>query len=110
MGRNAQNAVVAKLRVTGSTGAILGDVWNIATVVRNGAGDYTITYDEDIDATATAYALAPIVSGATSERFHRLTIAVNGSCQVLFENSSGTAIDTDFTFLAIGRPAVMPTT
>ena len=100
------NTVVAWGRVSSNA---LSDAFNVSSVVRNSAGNYTVT----LKATFTNAALVPVVSiayagaqptTAANVRFAATAPLVSNTAFNVFTNS-GTfvAADADFTFIVTGR-------
>lgn len=101
------NAIVAWGKVTGSTGAISAD-FGVASVVRNSAGNYTVT----LDATAASAAeLVPIAnaevdtapSSAATARLIWIDQQSTTQFGVYITNGNYAATDNDFTFIVTGR-------
>jgi hypothetical protein len=101
------NTVVAWGRVSGN--GTVSDGFNIASVVRNSAGNYTVTLNTSFSGTA----LVPVVSvsyiGAqptTAAAFRTASVnqlLSNTAFGVFINNGNFAAADADFTFIVTGR-------
>lgn len=101
----ANNAVTsgslikAFARIVGATG-VISQSQNIASVTRNGAGDYSIVIDRDF-AAATYGVLIGIENG--SRLMYRVNSKIAGSADVHIEDTAGTKTDpTAFTVAMLG--------
>lgn len=84
----------AYARVTGSSGA-LGDNHNIASVTRNGAGDYSISWDRDFN--SSTYAVLVSVEDNGSTLFDiKCNSKIAGSADIHVRDDTGTLVDPDF--------------
>jgi hypothetical protein len=100
------NTVVAWGRVSGN---VLTDKFNVASVVRNSAGNYTVT----LNTSFTGTALVPVVSvahiGAQPTTAASCRIASTGQLlsstafNVYINSGTFVAADADFTFVVTGR-------
>jgi len=100
------NTVVAWGRVSGNA---LADSFNVASVVRNSAGNYKVT----LNTTFSGVALVPVVSvayiGSQPTTAATLRIASTGQLlsstafNVYINNGTFAAADADFTFIVTGR-------
>lgn len=79
---------VAYVQLTGATGAIVQNV-NIASVTRNGAGDYQVVLGEAIDATECHTEITPIGTNVICHVVH----TSDTSKQLLCESDAGAATD-----------------
>lgn len=91
----------AFVRVTGATGAIVGDSFNIASVVRASAGVYNVTYTSAI----TSGNYASIVSLHGNIGFYETESIIAGSIQVRTFTTAGAAADRDFSLQILGEIA-----
>lgn len=89
--------------VTGGTGALGVNAANVASVVRNGAGDYTINLGTEIDPTERVVTIQPVNAAARTPTVQAETDA---SLQVLTWDAGGLAGDSDFHF-AVWRRSVV---
>jgi len=100
------NTVVAWGRVTGNT---LQDAFNVASVVRNSAGNYTVTLNTQFTGTALvptvsiAYIGAPPTTAATMRFASTGQNLSNTTFNVYSNNGTFAAADADFTFIVTGR-------
>lgn len=86
----------AKVDGTG-TAALSGTCANDMSLTDNGAGDYTLTYDD-------AFERAPevIVQMVTADLIASVAASAVGSCQILVTDTSGVATDGDFHVMILG--------
>lgn len=82
-------------------GAALGDSYNISGVVRNLAGDFTVSFDRDF--AAATYAVLVTVQDNAANLIWRVNGQAVGSCDVHFRTTAGVLTDPDaFAVLAFG--------
>jgi len=87
--------------VTAGGGATLGTNYNVASVTRNVAGDFTIAWDRDF-ANAT-YALIVTVEDNALTLISKVNSQAAGSADVYFLTTAGTKTDPDaFSVIAFG--------
>lgn len=79
--------------VTGGGGATLGQNYNIASVTRNGAGDFTVTIDRDF--AAATYAVVATVQDNGANLICRVNGQAVGSFDIHFRDLLGTLTDPD---------------
>ncbi|MGH8081594.1 MAG: glycosyl hydrolase family 28-related protein [Lysobacter sp.] len=87
----------AWVRFNGATGAILQS-FNVASITRNGAGNYTINYSRSLSAANNVYALT-LVGGPGSAYVANESA---GSVTVFSNNPSGNATDFQMTVAVLG--------
>ncbi len=92
---------VASLVHSNSAGSIQGaaDI-NIASIVKNGTGDYTVNFDRN-HGSATNYGINLTLDGGGAGQIAIGTVAI-GSVQVLTFDSSGVATDRGFRLTTFG--------
>lgn len=79
--------------VIGGGGASLGDNHNIASVTRNGAGDFTVTFDRDFG--GTNYAVVVTLQDNAAILVPAVNGQAAGSCDVHFHTVAGVLTDPD---------------
>ena len=102
------NSIVAWGKVSGGSGSISTNEFGVSSVVRNSAGNYTITVD--IAATASAN-LIPTANAevdaapnsAATMRFVTINQVSTNSFDVYITNGSFTPTDNDFVFMVTAR-------
>lgn len=104
----SDNSIVAWGKVTGGTGAVSTNEFGVTSVVRNSAGNYTVT----LDASATSAAnLIPIANAeldvapnsAATMRFVTINQSAGDTFDVYITNGSFTPTDNDFVFMVTAR-------
>ena len=105
--RHAQNAVVARANIDGvGAVSILGDHWNVASVVRttgNPVGFYDLTLDEDVNIDSTTLANSFVTSTFATAFFVNTLLL-----RVVVRDTSAAATDSNFSIVIIGRPNTLP--
>jgi hypothetical protein len=87
--------------VTGGGGATLGDSYNVSGVVRNGAGDFTVSWNRDF--TSGGYALVVALQDNGSNLIWRINGQAAGSADIHFRTTAGVLTDPDgFSVVAFG--------
>ena len=93
------SAAVASFGAVKADGSLVGDKMNVGSVVRNAAGDYTITYSQPLEnsrpaAIATPYGDAIATVFGIDESIIRFRF---------LSRANGGLMDTDFSFVVMGR-------
>ncbi len=102
------NSIVAWGKVTGSTGFVSTNEYGVSNVVRNSAGNYTVTLDITADAAANIIPMAAAeveavpVSAATA-RIVSINQQTTTTFDVYIVNGSWLAVDNDFVFMVTAR-------
>ena len=101
------NTIIAWGRVSGN---VLSDAFNVQGVVRNSAGNYTVTLRSAVSGTALVpVASISYVGGAqptTAANFRMIAVdqlLSNSAFNVFTNNGTFAAADSDFTFIVTGR-------
>lgn len=102
------NSIVAWGKVTGSTGFVSTNEYGVSNVVRNSAGNYTVTLDISADATANLIpmAIAEIdvaPNSAATARIVSINQVTVNSFDVYILNGNWVATDNDFTLMVTAR-------
>lgn len=79
--------------VTGGGGATLGQNYNITSVTRNAAGDFTVTIDRDFS--GTTYAVVATVQDNGANLLCRVNGQAAGSFDIHFRDTAGVLTDPD---------------
>jgi hypothetical protein len=87
-------------QVVGATGAIARDGSGGWSAARTGVGTYVITYAAALAGQAPIPTVAPI----TTAQGYRVTALSGAAFTVVLLTAAGAAVDSDFGFIAIGRP------
>lgn len=74
-------------------GAAIGDSYNIASVTKNGTGDFTVFINRDF--AAATYAVVATIQDNGATLFHRINGQAVGSFDIHFRNVAGVLTDPD---------------
>lgn len=85
----------AAVRFNGTTGVIDGVAHNVASVVRNGVGDYTITYSKGLAVAKNVYSCGMAEATCWTELFSEST------SQLRFKTKNATNVYADFVSLSV---------
>lgn len=88
----------ARVTVSGST-ITASSVYNISSIVRNGTGDYTLSWDIDFASANYACIVSPI---SNTVRATSINAQAASYVQVLTFPNTSTAVDCDFNLAATG--------
>lgn len=97
----AGSQVKAFAYVTAGGGATLGQNYNIASVTRNGAGDFTVSWDRDF--AAATYAVVVTIQDNAANLIARVNGQTTTSADIHIRDLAGVLTDPDaFSFIACG--------
>jgi hypothetical protein len=106
--RYRDNGIVAWGKVTGSTGFVSTNEYGVSDVIRNSAGNYSITLDITADDAATLIPMAAAeVDAAPASAASARIVSINQTGTRTFDvyilNGNWTAVDNDFVFMVTAR-------
>lgn len=94
-GNNALTSPLAWIRFNGATGQIVQS-YGVSGLVRNSAGNYTVTYDQTLAQASNCYQITSNLLGQNS-----ILAETNNSVTIEIANPSGVATDTTIVCLVV---------
>jgi len=103
---NDPTEVLAYAKNTTNAGSLDSTAFGFSGITRNGAGDYTLTYDATKFAPITGTHVRELVSiGTTTGRTYYVSAYATGSIRLIFKDLSAVSTDTDtFEVRMYGKP------
>jgi len=103
---NSPSEVLAYAKNTTNGGSLDSTSFGFSGITRNGAGDYTLTYDATKFVPLTATHVREIVTiGTTTGRTYYVSAYATGSIRIIFKDLSAVSTDTDtFEVRMYGKP------